>query len=279
MITNRPRVTLDTLRACKAAGRRFSMLTAYDFPLAVAAEHAGVHSLLIGDSMGNVVLGQESTRDVPLELMLTLGTAVRRGAPSVFLVGDLPYVSVHAGLDAALRAADRFRDECGCDAIKLELLTGHDGWIERLVAAGHVVVAHLGLRPQTITRRSDLRAQARDPEGVAALTAEAVRAESAGAQLLLLEAVPNEASQAVVSVTRAPVIGCGAGSACDGHVVVTHDMLGLGAGGVPKFVKVLSDIGARIESAMAEYVREIETGAYPAPEHTYALRKPAASRS
>lgn len=267
------RVDLAELRRMKAEGRKFAMLTAYDYPTAQVAQAAGVHSLLIGDSLGCVVLGQPNTRGVPLELMIVLAQAVRRGAPGVFFVGDMPYESMRGGPAAVLEAALRFCGEAGCDAVKIECGLEHRALIESLAARGVVTIAHLGLRPQSIDSPEQYRAQARDPGGIDELVASAHRLVDSGAALLLLEAVPNEASQAVVSAVSVPVIGCGAGSACDGHVVVTHDLLGFGTVRPPRFVPVLAHLSEIIERAMREYVLAITEGRYPAPQHVYPMRR------
>jgi 3-methyl-2-oxobutanoate hydroxymethyltransferase len=268
------RIGLDDLMRLRALGGKFAMLTAYDYPTAVAAQAAGVPVLLIGDSMGSVVLGLESTRTVPLDLMIVLGEAVRRGAPNVYLIGDMPYESMCGGRDAVRSAADRFVREAGCDAVKLETSREDAALVSDLAADGLTVVAHLGLRPQNVESRDQLRAQAREQQEIAELAADCAVMVDAGASLILLEAVPNEASQAVVKAVNVPVIGCGAGSACHGHVVVTPDLLGITPGRPPRFVPVLSDIGARTRDAFVQYVRAIEDGSYPGPQHTYGMRKP-----
>ncbi len=267
------RIDLAHLCRLKAEGRKFAMLTAYDYPTAVAAQAAGVHSLLIGDSIGCVVLGHENTRNVPLELMITLGEAVRRGAPTVYLVGDMPYGSMLGGDEGVLAAAKRFRDEAGCAAVKFEADSHHDRLVSKLVQAGIETIAHLGLRPQTVTSREGYRAQARDENAIKTLVGNARRMVDAGAAMLLLEAVPNEASQAVVGAVSVPVIGCGAGPACDGHVVVTHDLLGIGTHRSPRFVPVLADLGKRMQEAMRRWVIAIEERSYPAPQHAYHMKK------
>lgn len=260
----------------KAQHRKIAMLTAYDYPTAVAAQAAGVHSLLVGDSMGTVLLGHANTRSVPLSLMVTLAEAVRRGAPRVWLVGDLPFEAFRAGAGGVLAAARRFCDEAGCDAVKLETESQHDAYVETLADAGIATIAHLGLRPQSVLTPDGYRAQARDAAAIEALVADARRMVAAGAEMLLLEAVPNEASQAVVEAVDVPVIGCGAGAACNGYVVVTQDMLAMGQMRPPRFVPVLAQVGATIEDAMRRYVESIETGRYPAAEHAYSLRLTAA---
>ncbi|MCK4342654.1 MAG: 3-methyl-2-oxobutanoate hydroxymethyltransferase [Phycisphaerae bacterium] len=266
------RIDLATLCRMKAEQRKFAMLTAYDYPTAALAQAAGVHALLIGDSMGTVLLGHPSTRSVPLALMLTLGEAVRRGAPQVFLVGDMPYEAVAGGEQNAVTAAKRFRDEAGCDAVKFEAAPEDDRLVARLTQAGIDTIAHLGLRPQQVTSPDGYRAQARDAESVERLVADARRMVAAGAVMILLEAVPAEASQAVVAAVSVPVIGCGAGPACDGHVLVTQDLLGLGTIRPPRFVPVLAQMGRICEDALRRYVENIVKGTYPGPEHVYQMR-------
>lgn len=264
-------VTLDLLRRRAKSGRKFAMLTAYDYPTAVLAGIAGIQSLLVGDSMGTVLLGHPNTRGVPLDLMITLAEAVRRGAPFVWLVGDMPYVALSRGVSAAIEAARRFRDEAGCNAVKIECGRGEMELVTGVVQAGIDVIVHLGLRPQQVLEPSGYKAQARNDETIAELVQDARAAVAAGAVMLLLEAVPNEATLAVKAAVDVPIIGCGAGPACDGHVVVTQDMLGVGAARVPRFVPRLAQLDQTILHAMERYVADIETGAYPAAEHVYPL--------
>ena len=253
-----------------------AMLTAYDFPSARLAAEAGVDSLLVGDSLGNVILGLSSTRETPFALMLMLAEAVRRGAANVFLVGDLPF-QVCGSPATALDAAKRFQTDAGCDAVKLEC--GPEDWrtVAALAAAGVATIAHLGLRPQQVLSPDGYRAQARDRSGIHQLVHDARRMVDSGASMLLLEAVPNEASAAVVAAVSVPVIGCGAGPACDGHVVVTHDMLGLGLANPPRFVPRLASLGLAWSAAVQRYVAAVHDGAYPEPQHTYPMKSAGSS--
>lgn len=248
------------------------MLTAYDYPTAALAQTAGVHALLIGDSMGTVLLGHPSTRTVPLDLMVILGEAVRRGAPEAYLVGDLPYRALAAGPDAAVTAAARFRDEAGCDAVKAEVGAADEPLVRALAGAGFETIAHLGLRPQQVLTPDGYRAQAREPEGIRALVADAQRMVGAGAVMVLLEAVPAAAAAAVVAAVDVPVIGCGAGPACHGHVLVTQDLVGLSLTRPPRFVPVLARTAATWEAALRQYVQAVVDRSYPGPEHVYAMR-------
>ncbi len=275
---NTAHVLLQALRQLKAEGRKFAMLTAYDYPTAALAQAAGVHSLLIGDSMGTVLLGHPSTRHTPLDLMVSLGEAVRRGAPNVWLVGDLPYEAISGGAARTLDAARRFRDEAGCDAVKLEAGPQDDSLVSTLAEAGIDTIAHLGLRPQQVTSPDGYRAQARDAQGVDALANDARRMVDAGAVMILLEAVPPKAAEAVLEAVEVPVVGCGAGPACDGHVLVTEDMLGLGAVRPPRFVPVHAQLREVCERAMRQYVEDVVNGVYPGPEHVYSMRAAAPLR-
>jgi len=266
------RVRRQDLLDLKAAGRKFAMLTAYDYPTARLAQSAGVQVLLVGDSLGCVLLGHANTRGVPLDLIVTLAEAVRRGAPGVYLIGDMPFEAMTD--DSTVRAAARrFRDEAGCDAIKIEAQRVHGPLVRALADEGFDVVAHLGLRPQTIDTPDGYRAQARDLDEIARLVADAAELVDSGAALVLLEAVPSEAAEAVIAAVDVPVIGCGAGPACDGHVVVTQDMLGLTDIRPPRFVPVLADLGVQMEAAMRRYVEAIASKRYPAAEHVYPMRK------
>lgn len=278
-IMNSERIDLEHLVRARQQGAKFAMLTAYDYPTAAMAQAAGVESLLVGDSMGTVLLGHSSTRAVSLELMLTLAEAVRRGAPRVFLVGDLPFESAQGGPQRLESDALRFRDESGCDAVKIEVDPNAVEAIERLANRGVTVIAHLGLRPQSVLTPDGYRAQARDAAGVQDLVADARRMVDAGAAMLLLEAVPAEAARAVVEATPVPVIGCGAGPHCHGHVVVTYDMLGISSIPAPRFVPVLAQLGEAMQAAMERYVQDIHAGRYPAAEHGYSMREGPTSRS
>ncbi len=266
-------IDLQTLCRMKAQGAKFAMLTAYDHPTAVAAERAGVHALLVGDSLACVVLGHASTRDAPLDLMVTLAEAVRRGAPRVYLVGDLPFACTVGGAATVVEGARRFRDEAGCDGVKYEAPSDKAAVVEALASAGFETIAHLGLRPQTVTSPDGYRAQARDAGAIRQLVRDARRMVTAGAAMILLEAVPAEASEAVVEAVSVPVIGCGAGPACDGHVLVTQDMLGIGSIRPPRFVPRYADLGEQMVAAMRRWVREIADRTYPAPEHVYPMRR------
>ncbi len=267
------RVTLDNLRDRVRRGRKFAVLTSYDATTAAWQVEAGVDVLLVGDSMGMCVLGYPSTVQVKLAEMLSACAAVRRGAPSAYLIGDMPFGSYHNHVPDAVDNGLAFIVQGGCDCVKLEC----DGRMADVVAAmdraNVPVMAHLGLLPQRVTYSGSYRAQGRTDADAARLVEDARRLVDAGAVMLLLEAVPAETTDRVVEAAGVPVIGCGAGPACAGFVVVTPDLLGLTRGKLPRFVPKLADLGPRMRDAFVKYREHIEQGAYPAPEHLYPMKK------
>jgi len=264
--------TLNDLRNARRDGTKVPMLTCYDYTSARLMHEAGVPALLVGDSAANVVLGHPTTLPVSLRFMIELTAAVRRGAPMSFLVGDMPFGSYGGSVDRGVRNVARMLQLSGCDCVKLEVSDGHLPLVEALADVGVAVMAHLGLRPQTVgILGGGYRAQGRTAESAQAIVDLAVRMQHAGAAAILLEAVPAEVGQAVVHATDLPVIGCGAGHAVHGHVVVTHDALGLTPGRPPKFVPALADLATPTRDAYAEYVRQVHDGMYPAAQHEYPM--------
>lgn len=269
----RDKLTLASLQKMKRDGAPISMLTAYDYPSAQILEEAGVECILVGDSAAQVVLGHNSTLQIDVDFLVTLAAAVRRGAPSAYLVGDMPYMSYHVNHEEAIRNAGRFMRDAGCDCVKIEGDRRIAKTIKRMSAATIPVMAHLGLRPQAVHQLGGYRAQGRDADGAQRLIDDARRLEDAGACALLLEAVPPEPAQAIAEATELPVIGCGAGPHCDGHVLVLHDMLGISEGLLPRFVKQYGNVRTDIRNAVDGYLSEVRSGKYPAPEHTYKSAK------
>ena len=251
-------------------GRPFAVLTCYDFPTAQVLQAAGIPVLLVGDSAATTVLGHDTTRIIPPDFLLTLTEAVRRGAPAVFLLADMPFGSM-ASVDQAVGMARRFVDEAGADAVKVECREADLQIVRALVRANIPVCAHLGLLPQRVQEPGGFRAQGRTAEEAHRITEEACLMVEAGAQMLLLEAVPDEVSAAVVKSVPVPVIGCGAGPSCHGHVVVIHDLLGFNPR-PPRFVEVLADGPAFIAQAARNYLNAIATRAYPADKHRYRMK-------
>lgn len=267
------RITLDDLRSARETGQRLAMLTCYDFSTAQLMEEAGVPLILVGDSAANVILGYPTTLPVSLDFMIEITRAVRAGAPTRYVLADMPFGSYHASVEDGIRNVCRMVKESGCDCVKLEAAPTQLPLVTQLADAGVAIMAHLGLRPQAVAVLGGYKAQGRTKDDAETIIKQAKAFESAGAVAILLEAVPPEVSQAVVDSVTVPVVGCGAGPACDAHVVVTHDLLGLSSR-PPRFAPKLADIGEGMKSAFREYVRLVETGDYPRPEHTYSMRQP-----
>jgi 3-methyl-2-oxobutanoate hydroxymethyltransferase len=264
--------TLNDLRAARATGAKVPMLTCYDFTTARLMHEAGVPAILVGDSAGNVILGHDTTIPVPLQFMIQTAAAGKRGAPHAFLVADMPLGSYHGSPSRAVRNVFRMVQLSGCDCVKLEAAESQLTAIRELADAGVAIMAHLGLRPQTIGVLGGFRAQGRTAAEAEKIVGLARQMEEAGAASILLEAVPAEVAAAVVEATSVPVIGCGAGPACHGHVVVMHDTLNL-TPRPPRFVPKLGDIATPMIDAFQAYVRDVTSGAYPAPEHGYQMVK------
>jgi 3-methyl-2-oxobutanoate hydroxymethyltransferase len=268
----RERITMATLRGRKRAGRKFSVLTCYDAPTARIMEAAGVEVLLVGDTSGEVVLGLPSTRETPVDYLLTITAAVRRGAPNAYVMADMPHACRLDGDAGAVEWAQRFMSQTGCDGVKVEVKADEAGLIRGMSEAGVPVVAHLGLLPQLIDRVTGYRAQARDAQSAAELIHSAREMEAAGAVCLLLEAVASEVAGRITAGTELPVIGCVSGPRCDGTVVVLHDMLAWGGGHPPRAVKQYENLGEVLGRAFAAYVEDIHAGRFPIEEESIQMR-------
>jgi 3-methyl-2-oxobutanoate hydroxymethyltransferase len=267
--------TLNDLRAARRSGEKFAMLTCYDYTTARLMHEAGVPILLVGDSAANVILGHDSTLPISLRFLIELTAAVRRGAPDALVMGDMPFGSFHQSTSQGVRNVVRMVQLSGCDCVKLEVAEGHAELVQQLSDAGVAVVAHLGLRPQSVGVLGGYKAQGRTAGAAARIVDLSRRMEECGAAALLLEATPPQVSEAVVRGTTLPVIGCGAGPACHAHVVVTHDLLGL-TPAQPKFVPRLGDAGPTLKQILGRYVDDVGAKRYPAAEHQYEM--PAAER-
>ena len=255
------RITLKDLAAMKAAGDPIPMLTAYDAPSARIAERAGVPLLLVGDSLGMVVLGYDTTLPVTLDDAVRHSAAVVRGSERALVVGDMPFLT-YADEATALRSAGRLMQEAGVQAVKLEGAGPQVAIIEALVARGIPVMGHLGFTPQS-SHQIGIRVQARDAAAARRLVEDALAVERAGAFALVLELVPAPLAAAVRERLRIPIIGIGAGAGCDGQVQVWHDILGLGEDKPPRHARVFGEIGQAITAALSDYVAEVRTGAFP----------------
>ena len=262
-------VTLNTLKALKASGERFSVLTCYDASFAAAMARAEVEVILIGDSLGMVLQGHDSTLPVTVADMAYHTAAVARGNKTSLLMADLPFMAYANLTDALANAATLMR--AGAHLVKLEGGAWLCETITQLTRGGIPVCIHLGLTPQSVNVLGGYRVQGRDETGADQLLADALAAEAAGAALLLLECVPQGLAQRVQQALSIPIIGIGAGAACDGQVLVLHDMLGLHNGKPARFVKnFLSEGDGSIEGAFRAYVSAVKSGSYPAAEHAFA---------
>jgi 3-methyl-2-oxobutanoate hydroxymethyltransferase len=264
----RKKVTTRTFLLKKRRGEPITMLTAYDYPTALAVDQAGIDSILVGDSLGMVVLGYENTLPVTMEDMLHHCRAVAQGAHYPLLIGDMPFMSYQLSVEQAVRNAGRFLQEAGMDAIKLEGGRERADAIRVIVAAGIPVMGHLGLTPQSIHQLGGFRSQGRTAEAARLMVEDALILQEAGCFSLVLESVPARLATLISQRLEIPTIGIGAGAGCDGQVLVTHDLLGLFDRFTPKFVKKYTDLHSEIERALVAYRDDVEAGDFPALEHT-----------
>ena len=244
------------------------MLTAYDYPTAMAIDNAGIDSILVGDSLAMVVLGYENTLPVTMEEMLHHARAVARGAKAPLLVGDMPFMSYQVSVEDAVRNAGRFLQQGGMDAVKLEGGRERADAVRAIVNAGIPVMGHLGLTPQSVNQLGGFRAQGKTASAAKRLFEDAQILEEAGAFSLVLESVPARLANYISKHISIPTIGIGAGAGCDGQVLVTHDLLGLFERFTPKFVKQYASLHETMKKAFAEYSDDVESGVFPAAEHT-----------
>ncbi len=269
----RKRLTLHDLRAMKLAGEKIAMVTAYDATMARLVDEAGADAILVGDSLGMVVQGHDSTLPVKLEHMVYHSAAVRRGlaraSGRAHLTADLPFGSYQAGVDDAVRAAVQLVAEGGADAVKLEGGAAFAETVRRIVRAGVPVMGHLGLTPQSVHALGGYRVQGKETEDANRLLRDARALEEAGCFALVLECVPAELARVVTGQLAIPIIGIGAGSGCDGQVLVLNDLLGLDAGFRPRFVKRFAELSAPVGEAVAAYAGAVRDGSFPAEEHSF----------
>lgn len=266
-VSTRKKVTTLAFRQKKERGEPITMLTAYDYPTALAMDEAGVDSILVGDSLGMVVLGYENTLPVTMEDMLHHSRAVARGAKSALLVGDMPFMSYQVSVEEAVRNAGRFLQTGGMDAVKLEGGRERVDAIRAIVAAGIPVMGHLGLTPQSINQLGGFRTQGKTARAARRLLDDAILLEEAGCFSLVLESVPTQLAEYISRQVAIPTIGIGAGGGCDGQVLVSHDILGLFDRFTPKFVKKYADLHTEIQKAFRDYISDVQAGKFPAAEH------------
>lgn len=270
---DRTKITLSDLLNKKRDGKKITMLTAYDHPTAKLIDDAGIDSILVGDSLGMVALGYESTVPVTMDEMIHHAKAVRRGTKYAFLIGDMPFLSYQVSAEDAVRNAGRFMKEAGCDAVKLEGGIEVLDAVKAIVRAGIPVLGHLGLTPQTVSKLGGYKIQGKDAEQARKILEDALLLEDAGCFGIVLECVPGQVGKLITEKLKIPSISCGAGPYCDGQVLVTNDMLGLFDRFVPKFVKQYAKLSTLITSAVNNYKEDVLSGVFPGKEHSFVIKE------
>jgi 3-methyl-2-oxobutanoate hydroxymethyltransferase len=264
------RLNIRDIQHLKDKGERIAMLTAYDFPSARLLDAAGVDILLVGDSLGMVVLGHENTLPVTMDDAVHHLKAVSRARPRALVVGDLPYLSYQVSAEEALRNAGRMVQEGGADAVKLEGGTEMVPVVRAIVRRGAIpVMGHVGLTPQSVLAFGGYRVQGKGAEAAARVTADALALQEAGCFAIVLEGVPADLGRAISTRLHIPTIGIGAGPGCDGQVLVFHDYLTFGTEFAPKFVRRYADVGKVIREATEHYVKDVKSGRFPGAEESY----------
>ncbi len=263
--------TVLTLLKQKQSGDKITMLTAYDFTTAKIMDECGVNAILIGDSLGMVMLGYENTLPVTMEDMIHHTAAVSRGAENAFIVADMPFMSYQVSVEDAVINAGRLVKEGGANAVKLEGGAEVCPQIKAIVNASIPVVAHLGLTPQSVNVFGGFKVQGKTIDKAEKLVRDALEIQEAGACAVVLEGIPAQIADIITKKLFIPTIGIGAGNGCDGQVLVYQDMLGLTTGHTPKFVKRFAEVGALMRQGINDYISETKSGSFPAQEHTYAV--------
>lgn len=267
------KITVNDILEMKKRGEKITMLTAYDFPLASLIDQAGIEIILVGDSLANVVLGLKSTTEVGMTEMIHHTKAVRRGIKYALLVGDMPYESYQVNPEEAVKNAQRFMNEAGCDAIKLEWFEKCLEVTQQIIQAQIPVMGHIGLTPQTAEQLGGFKVQGKDADAAKKLIQQAKDLENKGCFSIVLECVPDKVAELITRELKIPTIGIGAGVHCDGQVLVTHDMLGLFERFKPKFVKQYVNLSLLILEAIKDYKQDVLEGKFPAPEHSFTIKK------
>ena len=263
--------TVSTFREQKAKGEKISMLTAYDYSTPKLMDEAGINGILVGDSLGMVVLGYEDTLPVTMEDMIHHTAAVCRGAKNTLVVGDMPFMSYQVSVEEAVYNAGRLMKEGRCQAVKLEGGASVCPQIRAITNASIPVMAHIGLTPQSINAFGGFKVQGKSEEAAKKLLEDAKAVEEAGAFAVVLECVPAKLAELISKSISIPTIGIGAGAGCDGQILVYQDMLGLFSDFTPKFVKKYANVGEMMTQAFRDYIADVQEGSFPAPEHTFAI--------
>lgn len=269
----RKKITIQDILEKKQTGQKITMLTAYDFPLASLIDRAELDMILVGDSVANVVLGLDSTTKVGMDEMIHHAKAVRRAVKYALVIGDMPYESYQIDINDSVKNAQRFIDEAGCEAIKLEWFDKCLEVTAQIVKAGIPVMGHVGLTPQTAMQMGGFKVQGKDADAARRLIQQAKDLEKLGCFSMVLECVPDKVAELITNQLKIPTIGIGAGINCDGQVLVIHDMLGLFERFKPKFVKQYINLSPMILEAIKGFKREVEEGKFPTPEHSFTIKK------
>lgn len=270
---DRKRVTIPQLVDWKKNQRKISALTAYDYTFARLLDESGIDVILVGDSAGMVSMGYENTLPVTMDEMIFHTRGVRRGVQTALLVGDMPFMSYHVSVEETIRNAGRFVQEGGAEAVKMEGGSRILDKVHAVVQAGISVMGHVGLTPQSVHQFGGYRVQGKNYLDARQIKKDALDLQKAGVFALVLEGMPMELATEITAELEIPTIGIGAGSHCDGQILVTQDMLGMNLDFAPKFVKKYSEVGSAIQSAVQDYVDEVRSGAFPDKAHSYHLEK------
>jgi 3-methyl-2-oxobutanoate hydroxymethyltransferase len=265
------KITLHDLQTKKERGEKIAMLTAYDYPTALLLDQAGIDMILVGDSLGMVVHGFDTTLPVTLDMMVMHTQAVRRGVKHAFLVGDMPFMSYQISIEEARRNAARLLAEGGADAVKVEGGRHMAPTVQALVEIGIAVQGHIGLTPQSVSALGGFKTQGKTVETARKLLDDAKALEAAGAFSIVLEAIPMRLAELISRSISIPTIGIGAGAGCDGQVLVTHDLLGLFDRFTPKFVKRYAEIGKTMQAAFEAYRDDVKSSAFPDEDHSFTM--------
>lgn len=266
------KIKISDIYALKVQKQKFSVITCYDYTTAALIAQTDVEAVMVGDSAVQVMLGEESTLPATMDYMAIITKAVRKGCPSKLLVADMPFLSYQTGIKDALLNAGRFVADCGADIVKFEVNESQIDVVRQVSDAGIAVMAHLGMRPQSIKLTGNLKAQGANAEDAAELITLSRLAVKAGAKMLLLEGTAREVAAIITAQTDVPVISCGAGPDCDGQVLVISDVLGLHDGFMPKFAKRFANIGEQITKSVSLYDSEVKGSRYPSDEQSYHMK-------
>lgn len=269
----RNKITIPDLYKMRDQGEPISWLTAYDFPMAQLEEQTGIEMILVGDSASMVVYGNEGTLPIKMDTMIEHTKAVRKGAPTAFVVGDMPFMSYHVSSEDAVANAGRFMKEAGCDAIKLEGGVRVADKVKAIIDAGIPVVGHIGLTPQSSAMLGGFKVQGKDAASAKSMIEDAKILEKAGVFGILLECVPTKVTQIIKDSVSVLIFGIGAGDVCDGQILIIHDILGLYQCFTPKFVRQYANLSPLILEALKKYRDEVKAHKFPGPEHAFSIKE------